>query len=134
MRRSIIGLFITAMAAFPIGSAWGSAHAATLRKAQAHAASSASRKYRGPSIDMQWGPVWVTVSIKGKKITNVTATAPMERARSNIINSQALPMLKQEVLQAQSSHVNTIGGATLTSEAYILSLHKALQKAKFSQT
>jgi uncharacterized protein with FMN-binding domain len=58
----------------------------------------------------------------------------MHRARSNFINTQALPLLKQEVLQAQSSHVNTIGGATLTSEAYMLSLHKALQRAKFAQT
>jgi uncharacterized protein with FMN-binding domain len=121
------------MAAFPIGSAWGASHTG-LSKMQAQATKATSKKYRGPSVDMMWGPVQVTVTIKGKKITKVAAVAPMERPRSNFINSQAVPMLTQETLQAQSSHIDTIGGATLTSEAYIASLHSALKKAKFPTT
>jgi uncharacterized protein with FMN-binding domain len=125
---------MAAMAAFPIGSAWGISHAAAASRTQAQAAKASPKKYRGPSETMMWGPVQVTVTIKGKKITKATATAPMERARSNFINSQAIPMLNQEALQAQSSQVNVISGATLTSEAYIASLHSALKKAKFPTT
>jgi uncharacterized protein with FMN-binding domain len=122
------------MATFPIGGAWGIAHGATLTKTVALSTKASTKKFKGPSVDMMWGPVQVTVSIKGKKISKVTAVAPMERARSNFINSQALPMLYQETLQSQSSQIDTIGGATLTSEAYITSLHSALKKAKFPTT
>jgi uncharacterized protein with FMN-binding domain len=38
-------------------------------------------------------------------------------------------MLQQEVIQAQSAQIDTVSGATLTSEAYIRSLGNALQKA-----
>jgi uncharacterized protein with FMN-binding domain len=83
----------------------------------------------GPSVDMDWGPVQVTIVVKGKKLVDIKATAPMERARSNFINSQALPWLRQEVLQAQSANVDMIGGATLTSQAYLQSLQAALDQA-----
>jgi uncharacterized protein with FMN-binding domain len=88
-----------------------------------------SETIAGPSVDMNWGPVQVTIVVKGKKLVDVAATAPMERARSNYINSQALPWLRQEVLQAQSANVDLIGGATLTSEAYLQSLQAALDQA-----
>jgi len=38
-------------------------------------------------------------------------------------------MLTQEVIAADSAYVDTVSGATLTSEAYIRSLGSALQKA-----
>ena len=38
-------------------------------------------------------------------------------------------MLKQEVIAADSASVDTVSGATLTSEAYIRSLGSALQQA-----
>jgi uncharacterized protein with FMN-binding domain len=40
-------------------------------------------------------------------------------------------MLLQEVLQAQSANVSTVGGATYTSEGYLMSLQSALDKAGF---
>jgi uncharacterized protein with FMN-binding domain len=81
---------------------------------------------------MDWGPVQVTVILKGKTITDIQATAPTERPRSAFINNQALPMLRQEVLQAQVANIKNIygiSGATLTSEAYYQSLMAALQQA-----
>jgi uncharacterized protein with FMN-binding domain len=80
---------------------------------------------------MQWGPVQVTVIIKGKQLVDVQATAPMERARSNFINSQAIPSLRQEALQAQSANIDLISGATMTSQAFAQSLQAALQQAHF---
>lgn len=79
---------------------------------------------------MRWGPVQVTISVKSKKITNVTATAPTERERSAMINDQALPILKQEVLQAQSATIDEVSGATMTSDAYMQSLQGAIKKAQ----
>ena len=88
------------------------------------------RTVRGPSVDMQWGPIQVTIKVKGKKITSISATYPTERPRSEFINSQAIPWLRQEVLQAQSANIQLIGGATMTSEAYAQSLQAALTQAK----
>jgi uncharacterized protein with FMN-binding domain len=89
-------------------------------------------KYTGPSEDMQWGPVQVTIYVKGKKITDLQATAPMERARSAFINQQAIPMLRQEVLQVQSDKIDAISGATMTSVAFYYSLVQALKDARLA--
>jgi uncharacterized protein with FMN-binding domain len=88
-----------------------------------------TKTYQGPSVDMQWGPIQVTVKVKGTKIIDISATYPTERPRSQFINSQAIPMLKHEVLQLQSAQIDLIGGATMTSEAYAMSLQAALTKA-----
>ena len=116
--RSTLGLVVGAMAAFPIGSAWGTAHAA-----------SPIKRYPGPIEDMRWGPVRVTIYVQGNNIKDVRATAPNERTRSAIINQQALPLLKKEVLHAQSAKIDLLSGATLTSEAYVLSLKGAIKAA-----
>jgi uncharacterized protein with FMN-binding domain len=104
------------------------------RAAQKPAAHATPRRVSisGPSVDMDWGPVQVTIIVQGKSLVDVQATAPMERARSNFINSQAIPWLRQETLQAQSANIDLIGGATLTSEAYIQSLQAALDQAHFA--
>ena len=43
--------------------------------------------------------------------------------------SQALPILRQEFLTAQSAKIQAVSGATLTSEAFVRSLQSALLKA-----
>ena len=89
-----------------------------------------TRTVQGPSVDMRWGPVQVTVKVKGTKILDVSATYPTERPKSQFINEQAIPMLRSEVLTAQSAQIDLIGGATMTSQAYAMSLQSALDKAK----
>ncbi|MBN9607182.1 MAG: FMN-binding protein [Actinomycetales bacterium] len=74
----------------------------------------------------------VQVTISGGQITDVTAlqiTGP-ER-RSVQISNAAVPMLRQEVLSAQSANVSMIGGATYTSAGYLRSLQSALDQAGF---
>jgi hypothetical protein len=51
----------------------------------------------------------------------------MDSPKSAAINSQAIPLLRQETLQTQSAQVNVVSGATLTSEAYAQSLQAALK-------
>jgi uncharacterized protein with FMN-binding domain len=54
---------------------------------------------------------------------------PTDRPRSAEINAQAGPLLRQEVLQAQSAKINVVSGATYTSEAFAQSLQVAIQRA-----
>jgi uncharacterized protein with FMN-binding domain len=55
---------------------------------------------------------------------------PNERNRSIMINNFADPRLISEALNSQSANVDTITGATDTSEAFIQSLSDALAQAK----
>jgi uncharacterized protein with FMN-binding domain len=85
---------------------------------------------------MRWGLVQVTIVVKGKVVTGLSATAPTERPRSAFINNQAIPMLRQEVLQAKTAtnikKIYGISGATMTSEAFYQSLLAALHAAKLA--
>lgn len=86
--------------------------------------------YRGQTVAHQYGTVTVTVTISGGRIANLTEqyTDPGD-PRSQYIDQQAIPMVKQEVLAADSADVSTIGGATFTSAAYLQSLQSALNQA-----
>lgn len=88
------------------------------------------RMVQGPAINMQWGIVQVTIVVQGKKVIDIQTVAPTERARSAYINSIAVPMLRQEALTAQSANIYLISGATMTSEAFAMSLQSVLQTAK----
>ena len=80
-------------------------------------------------MDNGFGPVQVQLKISGGKITDVTTLALPPDGHSQRINSYAVPQLRQEVLGAQSAHVDTVSGATATSEAYTQSLQAALDAA-----
>jgi uncharacterized protein with FMN-binding domain len=54
---------------------------------------------------------------------------PNHRNRSQEINSQAMPILTQEAIQAQQAQVDVVTGATDTSGAFIESLSAALSQA-----
>jgi uncharacterized protein with FMN-binding domain len=128
MQRTIPTLLVTAAAILPVSQTWAATHTHAAPKAKPKAKVT-THTYKGPVEDMQWGPVQVTIVVKGKKITDVRASAPMERPRSAFINGQVLPILRQEVLKAQSANIDGISGATMTSEAYYYSLLGALKTA-----
>lgn len=87
--------------------------------------------YTGQQIDAQYGLVQVQAVIQNGKIANVQVLQyPNDRRTSARINSIALPWLQQEVIQAQHANVDVISGATLTSEAFVMSLQTALSQAK----
>ena len=113
-------------AATPRAKAAAAAKAKSVRKA---AAKPVRRTIVGPTSDMRWGPVTVTIVVAGNKIVDVSADLPIEKARSQYINSRVGPYLRQELLQTQSGQVNVITGATMTCESYAASLQGALDKA-----
>ena len=55
---------------------------------------------------------------------------PRDRRRSLYIAQQSLPVLEQEAISAQSADIDTVSGATLTSEAFMKSLDSALATAR----
>lgn len=86
--------------------------------------------YTGLVADAFYGNVQVQVTISGGKITDVQFLQyPSDRSTSVYINSQAMPLLKQEAIQAQSANVSGVSGASATSAAFIQSLTDALSQA-----
>jgi uncharacterized protein with FMN-binding domain len=104
----------------------------------------AKKTFTGSSVDAdRWGPVQVTIVVK--KTTTVNGTKktvkrhiesikvpvyPDHTGRSLFISQNALPLLVQEALKAQSTHIYVISGATLTSDAFAQSLQAAITKEK----
>lgn len=84
----------------------------------------------GAPADTQYGPVQVQLTIRGHRIVRADAIDyPQGSSRDQAINSQAIPQLDEETLQAQSSQIDTVSGATYTSEGYRQSLQSALDAA-----
>jgi hypothetical protein len=84
----------------------------------------------GPAVNTRWGVVQVRLTVQGGKITaSDTVQAPHASAMSKEINARALPILNQEVVQAQSGMVNAVSGASVTSGGYMQSLQAAVDKA-----
>ena len=93
-------------------------------------ASSTTGAYTGPVEETPYGPVQVTVAEEGGKIVDVKALQlPTEHALSQEISEHVAPILRSEVLQAQSAEINVVSGATYTSEGFASSLQAALRQA-----
>lgn len=102
-----------------------------------------TKKVSGSAAEAdRWGTVQVTVTVrktttvsaKGvkkvtRKIVDIGGTFSYHTDRSLYIMQQALPQLRTQALQALSANVDTISGATYTSEAFAQSLQEALVKA-----
>lgn len=87
--------------------------------------------YTGIPTDAYYGYIQVKVIVSGGVMTDIQFLQyPKDRLESMEINSQAMPMLKQEAIQAQSAQIDGVSGATDTTQAFIESLNSALNKAK----
>ncbi|TFD57500.1 FMN-binding protein [Cryobacterium sp. Hh7] len=74
----------------------------------------------------------VSVIIANGAITEVTPLQLTNRGgRSVAISNQAAPILRSEVLAAQSANVQSVSGATYTTQGYLRSLQSALDTAGF---
>jgi uncharacterized protein with FMN-binding domain len=82
----------------------------------------------GPSIDTRWGPVQVEAIVSSTgQICDVDAIQyPNDHRRSIQINQNALPILHSQVMKAQSTSINGVSGATITSRGYVRSLQSIL--------
>lgn len=87
--------------------------------------------YTGTAADAIYGYIKVEAVVSGGKLTDVKFLQyPNDRRDSIEINSQAMPLLKQQAIQVQTAQVDGVSGATDTSQAFMESLGNALQQAR----
>jgi len=80
----------------------------------------------------RWGNVQVEVTFDASgAITDIVALqTPDDRGRSIEINNYAVPELTSEALAAQSASIDSVSGATYTSNSYAQSLQSAIDAAR----
>lgn len=87
----------------------------------------------GASEMTRYGVVQVRVVIANGAITDVKALQYPQSEREDIkINSRAVPLLRAQVLAAQSAKIDGVSGATFTTDGYVTSLQSALDAAGFA--
>lgn len=82
----------------------------------------------GKAYDVSYGIVQVKLTLRGSRITDITAVALPQGGRSGDISRFAGPQLRREALSAQGAHIDTVSGASYTSAGYAMSLQSALDK------
>ncbi|MEU5257885.1 FMN-binding protein [Amycolatopsis sp. NPDC021455] len=77
---------------------------------------------KGSAESSRYGTVQVQVTFTGSRIAVITLLQAPDGGRS----LTALPKLQQEAIKAQSADIDTVTGATETSESYKTSLQAAI--------
>jgi uncharacterized protein with FMN-binding domain len=85
-----------------------------------------SGTFTGPAEDTQYGPVQVQITVANGKITSADGNL---EGQGDSIGQNAVPQLNQEVLTAQSASIQSVSGASYTSQGYIQSLQQAVDQA-----
>jgi uncharacterized protein with FMN-binding domain len=107
------------------GSGSASRHGAASQNAGGYTAGTAT----GATEQYGFGQLAVRVTVRSGKIVNVAVPLiQTAESYSQQLAAQAIPMLRNEVLSAQSAQINGVSGATYTSQAYATSLQAALDK------
>jgi uncharacterized protein with FMN-binding domain len=83
---------------------------------------SSKKVVQGTAINTSKGTVQVQVTFEGDKISTVS----MLQQPNHPQTTAAVPVLIEETLKAQSSKIDTVSGATITSDAYVQSLQAAI--------
>ena len=119
--------------ASPAPSATSGGSAGTGSSNSSASPASGSRTYTGSVAATRWGDVQVTIAVTDGKITDVAVPVyPNGNGRDQEISAYALPTLRQETLTAQNADIDTVSGATVTSDGYLQSLQSALDAAHLS--
>ncbi len=140
MRRTLTALACSAALVVPAGNVWAATHArTTLRKKVV----TVSKSVISPVVDVaRWGQLQVSIKVilttttvgtktsKSFKITDLSFPVyPAHTNRSAYISQQALPLLRQEVIQIKGNTIQLVSGATDTSYGFVEALRGALAKA-----
>ena len=112
------------------GGSSGASSGAAASGGTAGTAAQAAGTYAGSLVQTRFGAVQVQITVKAGAITDVTALQLTDDDRKSVqISNRAAPLLRAAVIKAQSAQVQTISGATVTSDAYLSSLQGALDAA-----
>ncbi|HEV7752015.1 MAG TPA: FMN-binding protein [Baekduia sp.] len=129
----------TAAQASPSSSSGATSSASTpAAAASSSAKASASASTTTVTSDVvpnQYGNVQLRATVSNGKITKIEALQiPQNDRKSAEINAYAEPVLQASALQAQSANIDTVSGATFTSNGYKTALQSVLDKAGLSST
>ncbi|MET8084581.1 FMN-binding protein [Micromonospora sp. NPDC005237] len=115
------------------------AKAPSAPKTTTKAPQSTTRRVTGPPVDTAngYGYVQVQIVVSGSKIIEATTLALPSGGESDIhsgdvrdtYNGTGAPNTPSEVVRKQSANLNTVSGATATSNAYKSSLRAAIEQA-----
>ena len=86
--------------------------------------------YTGAVTKTTKGNFQVSVAVQGGKIANVNVLLQPDEEFSQNINKTALPKYVEEAIEAQSSDIALVSGASETFKGFKGSLQDALNKAK----
>ncbi|MDN3021629.1 FMN-binding protein [Streptomyces sp. S.PB5] len=113
------------------GTGTSTPEAASTPSSSSSAGSSSGTVVKGSALTTEKGPVQVEVTFQGEKITAVR----MLQQPNHPQTTAAVPKLIAETLEAQSADIDTVSGATITSDAYKESLQAAIdENAKSAST
>jgi uncharacterized protein with FMN-binding domain len=124
-----ISLASPAGSSLPAASASGASPAASpSSQGAASQRSGARRTATGPAVYYDYGTLSVRVTVSGHKIVKVSIASLDDGSepRSQFIDQQSIPLLEQEVMQAQSGNIQGVSGASYTSAGFAQSLQGAL--------
>ena len=112
----------TTEAASPATTSTPSAESGSADSGSSESGSAADTVVKGSTVNTDKGPVQVQVTFAGDRITAVK----MLQQPNHPQTTAAVPQLVAETLEAQSADVDTVSGATITSEGYKESLQAAI--------
>jgi uncharacterized protein with FMN-binding domain len=92
-----------------------------------------TRTATGAAVNYDYGVLSVSATVSGTKLTNATIASINDGGnfRSESIDQQAVPILEQEALRAQSASIQGVSGASYTSAGFQQSLQSALSQLGF---
>jgi uncharacterized protein with FMN-binding domain len=140
MRKTLAAIACASALTVPAGNVWA---AATAKTAQKKRVVTVTKSVTSPVVEVnRWGELQLSVKVdvttttigtKKTKSFRITGLAypvyPQHTDRSAYISSQALPLLRQEILQLKGSSIRLVSGATDTSYAFVEAIRGALTKA-----
>ncbi|OIJ66733.1 FMN-binding protein [Streptomyces mangrovisoli] len=114
------------------GGAAAQASSAAQDTPQGGAAAAGSGTFTGAVAQTEYGPVQVRLTVADGKITKAEAVQAPKGGTSDQKTALSVPKLNQETVTAQNAKIDSVSGATYTSNGYKQSLQSALDKMKAS--
>ncbi|MQY14161.1 hypothetical protein SRB5_43230 [Streptomyces sp. RB5] len=98
--------------------------------AQGKQATAGNHTATGDAVRTKYGDVRVRLTLTDGRITESEAVQAPEGGHNDDITKMSVPTLNKETVTAQTADIDTVSGATYTSDGYRRSLQSALDKAK----
>jgi uncharacterized protein with FMN-binding domain len=112
-------------------SSTGSSTGSSAGSSTGSSGSTATKTYTGTDVTYSYGTLSVRITVSGHSVTKVAIASLTDGSnfRSQSIDEEAIPILEQQALAAQSSNIQGVSGASYTSAGFERSLQSALSRA-----